>query len=309
MAKCYNSILEVLGQTPMVRLNRIVPEGVGEVFVKLENLNLGGSIKSRTAFGMIEAAEKLGKLGPNSIIVEPTSGNQGIGVAMVAAIKGYKARIVMPASMSLERRKLVQAYGAELVLTPVGKDITETFGTCISTVYEMAANDPNVVVLQQFENPANPGIHRSTTAREILEQMEGPIDAFVAAIGTGGTITGIGEVLKEKWPSIRIFAVEPVTSAVLSGGEISSHKQQGIGDGFIPAILNQHVYDEVVTVRDEDAFETSRRLAREEGLLVGISSGSNVWASIQVAKRLGPGSRVVTILPDTGERYLSTDLY
>lgn len=309
MTQCYNSILEVLGHTPMVRLNRVVPKDGGDIFVKLENLNLGGSIKSRTAYGMIEAAERAGKLGANSIIVEPTSGNQGIGIAMIAAIKGYKARIVMPESMSIERRKLVQAYGAEIVLTPVGKNICETFQTCIEAVDEMAANDPNVVVLQQFENPANPGIHRSTTAREILEQMEGPIDAFVAAIGTGGTITGIGEVLKDKWPGIRIYAVEPATSAVLSGGEISNHKQQGIGDGFIPAILNQEVYDEVITVRDEDALNISRRLAREEGLVVGVSSGSNVWAALQVASRLSPGSRIVTILPDTGERYLSTDLY
>ena len=218
MKKCCSNVLEALGNTPMVKLNKIVPPGSGDVLVKLENLNLGGSIKSRTAFGMIEAAEKAGRLGPDSILVEPTSGNQGIGIAMVAAIKGYKARIVMPANMSVERRKLIEAYGAEVILTPVGKDISETFETCIDEVYRMAQEDPNVVVLQQFENPANPEIHRQTTGQEILEQVDGPIDAFVAGIGTGGTITGIGSFLKEQFPSCKIFAVEPSTSAILSGG-------------------------------------------------------------------------------------------
>jgi cysteine synthase A len=293
----------------MVKLNKIVPPGAADLLVKLENLNLGGSIKSRTAFGMIRAAEQAGKLGPDSILVEPTSGNQGIGIAMVAAIKGYKARIVMPANMSVERRKLIEAYGAEVVLTPVGGDVAETFDICIKTVYRMAAEDPNVVVLQQFENPANPQIHRETTALEIIEQAAGPIDAFVAGIGTGGTITGIGSVLKEKYPSIKIFAVEPLTSAVLSGGTIGVHQQQGIGDGFIPGILDQNVYDEIITVDDRDALVTARLLACKEGLIVGVSSGSNVWASLQVAGRLGPGKKVVTILPDTGERYFSTDLY
>jgi cysteine synthase len=309
MAKCFNHVLEALGNTPMVKLNRLVPDQAADVLVKLENLNLGGSIKSRTAFGMITAAEKAGKLGPNSILVEPTSGNQGIGIAMIAAIKGYKARIVMPASMSIERRKLIEAYGAEVYLTPVGQDISETFNICIDTVYQMAKEDPNVVILQQFENPANPEIHEATTAEEILNQVDGPIDAFVAGIGTGGTISGIGRALRRAYPDIKIYAVEPSTSAILTGGEISTHKQQGIGDGFIPGILNQEIYDEVITVQDIDALETSRSLARNEGLVVGISSGSNVWAAIEVAKRLGMGKKVVTLLPDTGERYFSTELY
>jgi len=293
----------------MVKLTKIVPPDSGDVLVKLENLNLGGSIKSRTAFGMVEAAEKSGRLGPNSILVEPTSGNQGIGIAMIAAIKGYKARIVMPASMSIERRKLIEAYGAEVVLTPVGENISETFKTCMEEVSRMAQEDPNVVVLQQFENPANPEIHRRTTGREILEQVDVPIDAFVAGIGTGGTITGIGDVLKERYPAIKIFAVEPSTSAVLSNGVVSVHKQQGIGDGFIPKILDQDIYDEVITVDDDNALATARQLARKEGLIVGISSGSNVYAAVKVAKRLGAGKTVVTILPDTGERYFSTELF
>jgi len=293
----------------MVKLNKIVPADGADILVKLENLNLGGSIKSRTAYGMIEAAEKAGKLGPNSILVEPTSGNQGIGIAMIAAIKGYRARIVMPESMSVERRKLIEAYGAEVFLTPVGKDITETFDICIKTVYKMAEDNPNVVVLQQFENPANPEIHRRTTAREIIEQIDGAIDAFVAGIGTGGTIMGIGSFLREKYPFIKIYAVEPSTSAVLSGGVVSAHMQQGIGDGFIPGILDRSIYDKVITVDDEDALQTSRLLARKEGLVAGISSGSNVWAALQVAGKLGKGKRVVTILPDTGERYFSTELY
>lgn len=309
MQKCFNHVLEALGNTPMVKLSRLVPEEAADVLVKLENLNLGGSIKSRTAYGMITAAEKAGKLGPNSILVEPTSGNQGIGIAMIAAIKGYKARIVMPASMSIERRKLIEAYGAEVYLTPVGKDISETFDICIETVYQMAKDDPNVVILQQFENPANPAIHEATTAEEIIQQVEGPIDAFVAGIGTGGTITGIGRALKNVYPEIKIYAVEPSTSAILTGGEVSTHKQQGIGDGFIPEILDQEIYDKVITVGDNDALEISRSLARSEGLVVGISSGSNVWAAIEVAKSLGKGKRVVTILPDTGERYFSTELY
>ncbi|MDN5344835.1 MAG: cysteine synthase [Clostridia bacterium] len=309
MAKCYHNVLDALGHTPMVKLARIVPPDAASVLVKLENLNLGGSIKSRTAYGMITAAERAGKLRPDSIIVEPTSGNQGIGLAMVGAIKGYKVRIVMPASMSEERRKLIQAYGAEIVLTPVGKDVTETFDICIRTAYQMAAEDPRIFIPQQFENPANPDIHRQTTAREIVEQVEGNIDAFIAGIGTGGTITGIGEVLKEHYPGIKIYAVEPSNAAVLSGGKVSSHQQQGIGDGFIPGVLNREIYDAIICVSDEDALATARLLAREEGLLVGISSGSNVWAALQVAGQLGSGKTVVTILPDTGERYYSTRLF
>jgi len=223
----------------MVKLSRLVPEGAADVIVKMENLNLGGSIKSRTAYGMIEAAERAGRLGPDSIIVEPTSGNQGIGIAMVAAIKGYRARIIMPETMSVEWRKLIEAYGAEVVLTPAGKDIAETFAICINTAYQMAAEDPHVVILQQFENPANPDIHERTTAQEILEQMGGEIDAFVAGVGTGGSLTGIGRALRKNLPGVKIYAVEPSASAVLSGGEIGVHKQQGIGDGFIPPILDR----------------------------------------------------------------------
>jgi len=309
MEKCYNHILDVLGHTPMVKLNRLVPYQAADIYVKLENLNLGGSIKSRTAYGMIMAAEEAGKLGPNSIIAEPTSGNQGIGIAMIAAIKGYRSRIVMPESMSEERRKLIHAYGAEVILTPVGKDIAETFAICIDKVYQMAAEDPNIVILQQFENPANPEIHMQTTAREILEQMNGRIDAFVASVGTGGTLTGIGRVLKQKYPEITNYAVEPSTSAILTGGIVSTHKQQGIGDGFVPKILDFSVFEEVITVDDEDALETARNLAQKEGILAGISSGTNVWAAIEVAKQLGQGKKVVTIIPDTGERYFSTDLF
>ena len=307
--KVSNHILDVIGSTPMVKLNKLVPQEAGHVFVKLENLNLGGSIKSRSAFNMIKAAEEVGKLTSDSIIVEPSSGNQGIGVAMIAAIKGYKARIVMPETMSEERGKLIKAYGAEVVLSPVGKDIKETFENCIGVAYKMAEEDSRVVILQQFENPANPEIHEEATGVEILEQIEGPIDAFVAAIGTGGTITGIGRVLRKAYPNILIYAVEPAKAAVLSGGEITSHKQQGIGDGFIPQVLDQTVYDGVITVEDEQALKTARDLARREGILAGISSGSNVWGAIQVAKQLGAGKKVVTIIPDTGERYLSTELF
>jgi len=293
----------------MVKLTRIVPDDCGSVLVKLENLNLGGSIKSRTAYGMITAAEKAGKLGPNSIIVEPTSGNQGIGLAMIGAMKGYKVRIIMPECMSEERKKLIQIYGAEIVLTPVGKDVTETFSICINTALKMAEEDPNVFVPQQFENPNNPEIHRITTAQEVLEQVDGEIDAFVAAFGTGGTITGIGEVLKERFPKIKIYIVEPQNAAVLSGCKVTSHVQQGIGDGLIPQVLNKSIYDEIITVSDEDALNTARLLAQKEGLLVGVSSGTNVWAAIEVAKKMKKGQKVVTILPDTGERYFSTELF
>lgn len=309
MKKYYNNILEAIGQTPMVKLTKIVPPNCANILVKLENLNLGGSIKTRTAYGMIEAAEKEGKIGPNTIIVEPTSGNQGIGLALIAAIKGYKARIVMPENMSIERKKLIEAYGAEVVLTPVGKNIAETFENCVRTAYKMAEKDKNVFIPQQFENCANPEIHRQTTALEIIEQADTTIDAFVAGIGTGGTITGIGEVLKSKYPNIKIYAVEPTEAALLSGGNISNHKQQGIGDGIVPKILNQNIFDEVICVSDEDAITTAKSLAQHEGLLVGISSGSNVWAALEVAKKLGKDKTVVTILPDTGERYFSTDLF
>lgn len=309
MRKACNDVLETLGHTPMTKLTKIVPEGTADIFVKMENLNLGGSIKTRTAYGMITAAEKEGRLGPDTILVEPTSGNQGIAIAQLAAIKGYKARIVMPASMSEERRKLIQNYGAEVVLTPVGKDIAESFKICLEAVEKMKEEDPNVVVLQQFENPANPEIHYSTTGPEIYEQLDGRIDAFVAGVGTGGTLTGVGRFLREKLPGIKLYAVEPSTAPAMKGGPIGIHKQQGIGDGFVPKNCDMSLIDEIILVNDEDALATASLLARKEGLMVGISSGSNVWAAIQVAKKLGPGKVVATVLPDTAERYYSTELF
>lgn len=309
MRKACDNVLETLGHTPMAKLTKIVPEGAAEVYVKLENLNLGNSVKTRTAYGMIIAAEKEGLLGPNSILVEPTSGNQGVGIAQIAAIKGYQARILMPASVSEERKKLVEHYGAEVILTPVGKDIEESFVVCIDMALKMAEEDPNVVVLQQFENPANPAIHYETTGPEIYEQVDGKVDAFVAGVGTGGTVTGVGRFLKEKNPDVKIYAVEPSTAAIMTGGEVSYHKQQGIGDGFIPKNCDMNVVDDVVVVSDEDALAMAAALAKQEGLMVGISSGSNVWSAIEVAKKLGPGKRVVTVLPDTAERYYSTDLF
>jgi cysteine synthase A len=293
----------------MARLSRIVPAGSGDVFVKMEQLCLGGSVKTRTALGMIEAAERDGKLGPDSVIVEPTSGNQGIAIAQVAAVKGYRVRIVMPSSMSLERRKLIGAYGAELVLTEPAEDVQSTFARCIEVAYEIAESDPDVVVLQQFENPANPEIHFTTTGPEIWEQMDGAVDAFVAGVGTGGTITGVGRFLAGQGSSAGVYAVEPEAAPAISGGEISSHRQQGIGDGFIPHNCDLDVVDHVVRVSDTDALATAKRLAAEEGLAVGISAGSNVWAAIRVASELGEGSRVVTLLPDTAERYFSTELF
>jgi cysteine synthase A len=257
---------------------------------------------------MIEAAERDGRLNPDSILVEATSGNQGIAIAQIAAVKGYRARIVMPENMSVERRRLVELYGAEIVLTPVGTNVFETFDTCIKTALAMADDDARVVVLQQFENPANPDIHYRTTGPEILEQMDGRIDAFIAGVGTGGTITGVGRFLREHALHTRIVAVEPEHAPAATGGPVGSHRQQGIGDGFIPTNCDLTVIDEWITVTDEDAIETCRRLAREEGLAVGISSGSNVWAALQVAAELGPGKRVATVLPDTVERYWSMDI-
>jgi len=302
-------ILEALGNTPLVRLNRMVPEGAGEVLVKCENLNLGGSIKTRTAYGLIKGALEDGRLKKDSILVEATSGNQGIAIAQIAAIMGYQAKIFMPESMSEERRKLVAGYGAEVVLTPVGANITETFSNCIQAAEELAAKDKRVLLLKQFENPDNPKIHYETTGTEIAEQAGAAVDAFVAAPGTGGSFTGTVRSLKEVWPAMKAYAVEPAAAAILSGGAIGSHRQQGIGDGFVPTNLDTSVIDGVITVEDEDALQTARRLAREEGLMVGISSGSNVWAAIALACQLGPQSRVVTLLPDTAERYFTTDLF
>ncbi|MCL6450751.1 MAG: cysteine synthase A [Acetobacteraceae bacterium] len=303
------SILEAVGETPLVELSRVGGGSRARVLAKVEGLNPSGSIKARSALAMIEAAEREGRLRPGAIIVEPTSGNQGIGLAMVAAVKGYRARLVMPESMSAERRALISAYGAEVVLTPAGRDIQEAIEICIQEARRMAEEDPRVFLPQQFENPANPAVHRETTAREILDQVGGPIHAFVAGVGTGGTLTGVGEALKSAFPGVMVVAVEPTAAPLLSGGKMGTHIQQGIGDGVMPAVLNTKVIDRVITVEDADAAATARELARREGLLVGVSSGSNVWASLVVARELGPGRTVVTVLPDSGERYLSMGLF
>ncbi len=304
------SVLEAVGNTPLIELCRIERETGARILAKLEAVNPGGSIKSRTALGMIEAAERDGRLRPDSILVEATSGNQGIGIAMVAAAKGYRAIICMPDNMSDERKSLIRAYGAELRLVPAGEDIQEAVLSAKKAAEELAAGDPRVFLAGQFSNPANPEMHRRTTAREILEQVDGPIAGFCAGVGTGGSLTGIGEVIKAKFPGALIAAVEPVNSAILSGGKsFAHHAQQGIGDGLIPEVLNTSVYSEVIVVSDEDAVNTSRRLAKEEGLFVGVSSGSNVWAALRLAERLGDGRIVVTILPDTGERYLSCGVF
>jgi len=298
----------VIGDTPLVRLNRVVPEGSAEIYVKLEYQNPGASVKDRIAISMIEQAEQDGKLKPGDTIVEPTSGNTGIGLAMVAAAKGYKAILVMPETMSIERRNLLRAYGAQLELTPG----SEGMKGAIRRAQEIQAENPGYFIPQQFENQANVKVHRETTGPEIVEainSLDGKLDAFISGIGTGGTITGAGEVLKKNFPNVKVFAVEPAASPILSGGKPGPHKIQGIGAGFIPAILNTGIYDEVITVENEDAFDTSRRVAREEGILGGISSGAAIFAALKVAKELGAGKRVVAVLPSNGERYLSTPLY
>ena len=305
----YNNILEALGGTPMVRLNRMNSPENAEIYVKFEGLNVGGSIKTRTALNMIEEAEKAGLLHPDTVIVEPTSGNQGIGLALIGAVKGYRTIIVMPDSVSEERRKLVTHYGAEVILIHDDGDIGACINECLQTALRMAAEDPGVFVPQQFENPNNTAAHIKGTAREILEQVNGPIDGFCSGIGTGGTITGIGTVLKEKNPTMMIWAVEPEHAAILSGGSIGTHLQMGIGDGVIPAILDQNIYEDICIITDEEALDTARRLAREEGLMCGISSGTNVAAALKLAKKLGKGKTVVTVLPDTAERYFSTPLF
>lgn len=305
----YNNILEAVGHTPIIRLNRMVPQDSAQVLVKFEGLNVGGSIKTRTAFQMIARAEKEGRIRPDTIIVEPTSGNQGIGLALIGAVRGYRTRIIMPDSVSEERRKLVRQYGAELVLIHDAGNIGACIEECMKTALRMAKEDPRVFVPQQFENPANPIAHKYHTGVEILEQVEGQIDGFCSGIGTGGTITGIGEVLKAQYPDITIWAAEPENAAILSGGSIGTHLQMGIGDGVIPKILNQKIYEDIYIVSDEEALQTSKDLARLEGILCGISSGTNVAAAIQMAKKLGNGKTVVTILPDTAERYFSTPLF
>lgn len=305
----YSNVLEAIGHTPMIRLSKIVPEGSAEILVKYEGVNIGGSIKTRTAYNMICDAEKKGIIKPDTIIVEPTSGNQGIGLALIGAVKGYHVRIIMPDSVSEERRKLVKAYGAELVLIHDDGDIGKCINECLQTALHMAEEDKNVWIPQQFENPANPMVHKNHTALEIIEQVGKPIDGFCSGVGTGGTLSGIGETLKEKYPDIHIWAVEPKNAAILSGGSIGTHLQMGIGDGLIPKNLNTHIYEHIDIVTDEEAINTSRRLIREEGILCGISSGTNVTAALRLAKELGEGKMVVTVLPDTGERYFSTVLF
>ncbi|MFD2115446.1 cysteine synthase A [Paenibacillus yanchengensis] len=308
MTKLVQSITELIGNTPLVRLNRLVPADSAEIYVKLEYQNPGASVKDRIAISMIEVAEQEGLLKPGDTIIEPTSGNTGIGLALVAAAKGYKAILVMPETMSIERRNLLRAYGADLVLTPGG----EGMNGAVRKAEELVAENPSYFLPQQFKNKANLKVHRETTGPEIVEAIQahdGQLDAFVAGIGTGGTISGTGEVLKQQFPNIKIVAVEPAASPILSGGKPGPHKIQGIGANFIPDILNRDIYDEIITVENDDAFEYARRAAKEEGILCGISSGAAIYAALQVAKQLGKGKRVVAIIPSNGERYLSTPLF
>lgn len=305
----FNTILEAMGNTPVIRLRNMTDENSAEILVKFEGINVGGSIKTRTAYNMICDAENRGLIGKNTIIVEPTSGNQGVGIALVGAVKGYKVRIIMPDSVSVERRKLVEHYGAEVVLVHDEGDIGRCIEECLALALRMKEENPDVFVPQQFENPANPAIQKNGTGAEILQQVNGPVHGFCSGIGTGGTITGIGEALKEKNPDIEIWAVEPENAAILSGGCIGTHIQMGIGDGIIPAILNQDIYDSVCVITDEEAVRTAKDLAAKEGIMCGISSGTNVAAAIRLAKKLGRGKTVVTILPDTAERYFSTPLF
>ena len=306
----YNNILEAVGNTPLIKLNHIVPEGAADVLVKNEGLDVGGSIKTRTALNMIEHAEKEGKLNKDSIIVEPTSGNQGIGLALIGAVKGYRTIIIMPDSVSRERSLLVKHYGAEVILVHDDGDIGKAIEECRIKAEELAASDPRVFIPQQFENPANTEAQYAYTAKELLEAMDGrTIDGFCSGIGTGGTITGIGHALKEANPSTVIWAAEPENAAILSGGSIGTHVQMGIGDGLIPGILDTSVYDDICIITDEEAINTSRELTRKEGMMCGISSGTNVACAIKLAMKLGPGKTVVTVLPDTAERYFSTPLF
>ena len=305
----YNDVLEAIGHTPMIRLNRMVDEDSAEVLVKFEGVNIGGSIKTRTAFNMIKQAEKKGLIDKDTIIVEPTSGNQGIGLALVGAVRGYRTIIIMPDSVSEERRKLVRHYGAEVKLIHDAGDIGACIDECLQTALKMKEKNPKVFVPQQFENINNTMAHKKHTALEMMEQVAKPIHGFCSGIGTGGTITGIGEVLKAQYPDIEIWAVEPENAAILAGGTIGTHLQMGIGDGIIPAILNKEIYDDIYIVTDEEALNTAKRLAREEGMMCGISSGTNVAAALKLAKKLGKGKTVVTVLPDTAERYFSTPLF
>lgn len=304
-----DNILDYIGHTPMVRLNRMNDPEAAEVLVKYEGLNVGGSIKTRTAFNMIKQAEKDGIIKEDTIIVEPTSGNQGIGLALIGAVRGYKTKIIMPDSVSEERRLLVKHYGAEVILIHDAGDIGACIDECLQTALRMAQEDPRVYIPQQFENPANPQVHKHHTGLEIMEQVAGPIHGFCSGIGTGGTLSGIGEVLKAQYPDIEIWAVEPENAAILAGGTVGTHLQMGIGDGLIPDNLNQSIYNDIYIVTDEEAIQTAKDLARKEGIMCGISSGTNVAAALKLAKKLGKGKTVVTVLPDTAERYFSTPLF
>lgn len=305
----YENILQAMGHTPMIRLQRMVDSDSAQILVKFEGLNVGGSIKTRTAYNMIRDAEKRGLINKETVIVEPTSGNQGIGLALVGAVRGYKTKIIMPDSVSEERRKLVRHYGAEVILVHDAGNIGDCIEECVKLALKMRDEDPKVFVPQQFENPANPSVQREQTAQEILSQVDGPIHGFCSGIGTGGTITGIGEALKAQNPDMEIWAVEPEHAAILSGGSIGTHIQMGIGDGVIPVILNQSIFNDICIIKDEEAIRASKELASKEGIMCGISSGTNVAAAIKLAKKLGKGKTVVTVLPDTAERYFSTPLF
>lgn len=304
-----NNILEAIGNTPLIRLTRMVDEESAEVLVKFEGLNVGGSIKTRTAYNMILAAEKEGLINKKTVIVEPTSGNQGIGLALIGAVRGYKTIIVMPDSVSVERRKLVEHYGAEVMLVHDDGDIGKCIDECLQTALRLKKENPDVYIPQQFENPNNPLVHKYHTGQEILAQVAGPIHGFCSGIGTGGTISGIGATLKALNPNIEIWAVEPENAAILAGGTVGTHLQMGIGDGLIPKNLDLEIYDNIYIVTDEEAIQTAKDLARKEGLMCGISAGTNVAAALKLAKKLGRGKTVVTILPDTAERYFSTPLF
>ena len=304
-----DNVLEYIGHTPIIRLNRMNDPDAAEVLVKYEGLNVGGSIKTRTAYNMIKQALKDGIINDDTIIVEPTSGNQGIGLALIGAVMGYETRIIMPDSVSQERRFLVRHYGAQVILIHDEGDIGKCMDECLKTALKMAEEDPRVYIPQQFENPANPKVHKHHTGLEILEQVAGPIHGFCSGIGTGGTISGIGETLKAQYPDIEIWAVEPENAAILAGGDIGTHLQMGIGDGIIPKNLNREIYDDIYIVSDEEAIRTAKELARKEGIMCGISSGTNVAAALKLAKKLGKGKTVVTVLPDTAERYFSTPLF
>ena len=305
----YGNVLEAVGHTPMIRLNKMAENGSAEILVKYEGLNVGGSIKTRTALNMIEDGERRGLIGPDTVIVEPTSGNQGIGLALIGAVRGYRVKIIMPDSVSVERRKLIAHYGAEVILVHDAGNIGDAIEECRLTALKMAEEDPDVFIPGQFENPANPMVHKHHTALEILEQVAGPIHGFCSGVGTGGTISGIGESLKALNPDITVWAVEPEHAAILAGGNIGTHLQMGIGDGLIPDNLNRSIYSDICIISDEEAIETARDLARLEGLMCGISSGTNVAAARRMARILGEGKTVVTVLPDTAERYFSTPLF